>query len=99
MSASPPPRLGALAAAPGAASALTSAPPTQASAVPARSAARLRAAVGHALRQPDIRAKLEAEGRTVMQPVATQVEADAYLNLQVQRYGQLLKDIGRSPVR
>lgn len=62
-------------------------------------AARLRTAVGHALRQPDIRAKLEAEGRTVMQPVATQAEADAYLTLQVQRYGQLLKDIGRSPVR
>lgn len=60
---------------------------------------RLRAAVGHALRQADVRARLEAEGRMVLQPLATQADADAYLGNMVNRYLQLLKDVGRQPVR
>lgn len=60
---------------------------------------RLRAAVGHALRQPEVRARLEAEGRTVLQPLATQAEADAYLMTMFKRYLQLLKDVDRQPVR
>ncbi|MDW5444916.1 tripartite tricarboxylate transporter substrate binding protein [Polaromonas sp. SM01] len=60
---------------------------------------RLRVAVGHALQQADVRARLEAEGRTVLLPLATQAQADAYLVAQVNRYIQLLKDVGRQPVR
>lgn len=66
---------------------------------PADSVDRLRAAVAHAVRQPEVRARLEAEGRTVMQPLETQAQADAYLAHQVRRYTQLLKDVGRAPVR
>lgn len=60
---------------------------------------RLRAAIGFALMQPDIRTRLEAEGRTVLLPLKRQSDADAYLSAQVSRYTQLLKDVGRQPVR
>ncbi|HET7835907.1 MAG TPA: tripartite tricarboxylate transporter substrate binding protein [Variovorax sp.] len=60
---------------------------------------RLRASVGHALRQADVRTRLEAEGRTVLQPFASQAQADAYLAAQLDRYTHLLKEIDREPVR
>ncbi|MDN8611663.1 hypothetical protein [Variovorax ginsengisoli] len=60
---------------------------------------RLRASVGHALRQPDVRTRLGAEGRTVLQPFATQAQADAYLAAQIDRYARLLKEIDREPAR
>jgi len=60
---------------------------------------RLRASVARALTQPDVRARLEAEGRTVLQPFATQAQADDYLVAQLDRYTRLLKDIDREPVR
>ncbi len=60
---------------------------------------RLRAAIGHAQSQPEVRARLEAEGRMVLQPFTTQAQADAYLTNMFNRYLQLLKDVGRQPVR
>lgn len=60
---------------------------------------RLRAAIGHAQIQPEVRARLEAEGRMVLQPMTTQAQADAYLGNMFNRYLQLLKDVGRQPVR
>lgn len=60
---------------------------------------RLRASVGRALKQADVRARLEAEGRTVLEPFATQAQADAYLVAQLDRYTRLLKEIDREPAR
>ena len=37
--------------------------------------------------------------RMVLQPFTTQAQADAYLTNMFNRYLQLLKDVGRQPVR
>lgn len=60
---------------------------------------RLRASMGRVLKLADVRARLEAEGRNVLQPMATQAEADAYMDAQISRYLRLFKAIDRQPAR
>ncbi|MGC3984087.1 MAG: tripartite tricarboxylate transporter substrate binding protein [Pseudorhodoferax sp.] len=55
----------------------------------------LRQAVGEALAKPEIRAKLEQEGRNVAQPIADQAQADRVFDLQLDRVARLVKAVGR----
>ncbi|WP_404994781.1 Bug family tripartite tricarboxylate transporter substrate binding protein [Cupriavidus pauculus] len=55
----------------------------------------LRRAIGEALAKPDIRAKLEAEGRTVVQPIASQAQADQAFDQYLARVSQLIRSVGR----
>lgn len=61
-------------------------------------AERLRQAVGQALREPALRSRLEAEGRTVHQPFGSQQQADAHLDAEIERYTRLLKILDRAPL-
>lgn len=56
---------------------------------------RLRAAIRYALQQPDLRAKVESEGRKIAEPAKSQAEADAFMSAEIERYSRLLKDAGR----
>jgi tripartite-type tricarboxylate transporter receptor subunit TctC len=62
---------------------------------PADRTAVLRRAIGEALAKPDIRAKLEAEGRTVVQPIASQAQADQAFDQYLARVSQLIRSVGR----
>lgn len=62
---------------------------------PADRVAALRTAIGEAVAKPEIRAKLEAEGRKVAQPIATQAQADALFDEQMGRVAQLIQTLGR----
>lgn len=55
----------------------------------------LRKAIGEALAKPEIRARLEAEGRNVAQPIASQAQADQAFERQQARLGQLIQALGR----
>ncbi|EED66357.1 MULTISPECIES: tripartite tricarboxylate transporter substrate binding protein [Comamonas] len=65
---------------------------------PADRVAVLRSAVGEALVNPDIRSKLEAEGRHFHQPIRSQAEADQSFNAQYQRLTRLIDGVGRKPL-
>jgi len=62
---------------------------------PAQRVAALRQAIGEALAKPEIRGRLEAEGRKVEQPTPTQEQADAAFKEMVDRVAALLKVLGR----
>jgi tripartite-type tricarboxylate transporter receptor subunit TctC len=62
---------------------------------PAERVQALRKAVGEALAKPEIRGKLEQEGRNVAQPIADQVTADRIFAQQSDRVSRLLKAVGR----
>jgi len=55
----------------------------------------LRQAIGTALSNPDIRARLESEGRTVGTPVADQQSADQDFTQMYKQLDQLVKNLGR----
>ena len=59
----------------------------------------LRGAVANALGTPDIRARLEAEGRLVVQPMLDPAVVDAYFANMLKRTTGLLAAIGRDTVR
>ena len=62
---------------------------------PADRVAALRQAIGEAVVKPDIRGRLEAEGRKVSQPTQTQAQADAFFRDMADRVAALLKVLGR----
>lgn len=64
---------------------------------PAPEVATLRRAVGHALEQPDLRERMEAEGRLLLQPMSQQ-DADAYAVAQVAKYQQMIQALGLKPM-
>lgn len=55
----------------------------------------LRQAVNEALAKPEIRAKLELEGRNVAQPITDQAQADRMFEQQLDRMVRLVKTVGR----
>ena len=55
----------------------------------------LRKAVGEALANPEIRTKLEAEGRTVAWPIDSQAKANQSFDLYMSRVSQLIRMVGR----
>lgn len=57
----------------------------------------LRRAVGYALEQPDLRQRMEAEGRLLLQPMAQQ-DADAYAAAQVAKYREMIQTLGLKPM-
>lgn len=57
--------------------------------------AALRKAIGEAVVKPEIRGRLEAEGRKVAQPTQTQAQADAAFKEMIDRIAALLKVLGR----
>ncbi|MGE8317870.1 MAG: tripartite tricarboxylate transporter substrate binding protein [Comamonas sp.] len=57
----------------------------------------LRKAIGEALANPEIRTKLEQEGRNVASPIATQQQADDSFNTQYKRAADLIRSVGRQP--
>ncbi|MDQ0140732.1 tripartite tricarboxylate transporter substrate binding protein [Cupriavidus necator] len=62
---------------------------------PADRVAVLRKAIGEALAKPDIRAKLEAEGRTVLQPIDSQEQANRMFDQYLARVNKLIQGVGR----
>ncbi|MGO4329217.1 Bug family tripartite tricarboxylate transporter substrate binding protein [Cupriavidus sp. 2TAF22] len=58
---------------------------------------KLRVAIGKALAQPELRARLESEGRTVLHAVSEQ-EADAWQAAQVSRYRGMVDALGLKPM-
>ncbi|QUN30651.1 tripartite tricarboxylate transporter substrate binding protein [Cupriavidus sp. KK10] len=62
---------------------------------PASRVAVLRKAIGEALAKPEIRAKLEAEGRTVAQPIDSQEQANQVFDQYLGRVTQLIRNVGR----
>ncbi|RWA55211.1 ABC transporter substrate-binding protein [Cupriavidus sp. UYMSc13B] len=62
---------------------------------PASRVAVLRKAIGEALGKPEIRAKLEAEGRTVAQPIDSQEQANQVFDQYLGRVTQLIRNVGR----
>ena len=67
--------------------------------VPEAVIARLREAVSAGLDMPDVRARLEAEGRLVAKPAKSQAEVDALFKQQLAQYRKLVTDVGRKPLR
>lgn len=65
---------------------------------PAERVTVLRNAIGAALLNADIRARLEAEGRTVAQPTDSQTTANQTFAQYLQRVGELINTVGRKPV-
>lgn len=65
---------------------------------PAERVAALRKAIGEALAKPDVRARLEAEGRTVERPIDSQAQADQCFDQYMGRVTQLLRSVGRKAV-
>ncbi|MEM5275663.1 tripartite tricarboxylate transporter substrate binding protein [Cupriavidus taiwanensis] len=64
---------------------------------PAERVAVLRRAIGAALARPEIRAKLEAEGRTVLQPIDSQEQANRVFEQYLARVNKLIQGVGRKP--
>jgi tripartite-type tricarboxylate transporter receptor subunit TctC len=62
---------------------------------PAERVAVLRKAIGEALAKPEIRAKLEAEGRTVAQPIDRQEQANQVFDQYLARVNKLIHGVGR----
>ena len=62
---------------------------------PENRVAVLRKAIGEALAKPDIRARLEAEGRTVAQPIDSQAQANQVFDRYMTRVTQLVRSVGR----
>ena len=62
---------------------------------PADRVAVLRGAINEALSKPEIRERLEAEGRTIAPLVKDQAQADQVFDQFLVRVGQLLRDVGR----
>lgn len=62
---------------------------------PADRVAVLRKAIGEALAKPEIRSKLEAEGRTVAQPIDNQAQANQLFDQYMGRVSQLIRNVGR----
>ena len=62
---------------------------------PENRVAVLRRAIGEAVTRPDIRSRLEAEGRIVAQPLERQEQADAVFEKSLARVTQLVKTLGR----
>ncbi|RDK11814.1 Bug family tripartite tricarboxylate transporter substrate binding protein [Cupriavidus lacunae] len=62
---------------------------------PADRVAVLRKAIGEALAKPDIRARLEAEGRTVGQPIDSQEQANRVYDQYMARVTKLIHSVGR----
>ena len=58
----------------------------------------LRNAIGAALLNPEIRARLEAEGRTVAQPTDSQAAANQTFDQYLLRVGELIRTVGRKPL-
>ncbi len=65
---------------------------------PAERVTLLRNAIGAALLNPEIRARLEAEGRTVAQPTSNQAAANQTFDQYLLRVGELMRTVGRKPV-
>ncbi|GAA5232037.1 tripartite tricarboxylate transporter substrate binding protein [Verticiella sediminum] len=57
---------------------------------------KLRVAVGSAIARPDIRERMEAEGRLVKQP-GSQQEADDYFAAEIAKYRNLVQAVGFEP--
>lgn len=57
----------------------------------------LRRAVGYALEQPDLRERMEAEGRLLLRPMGQQ-NADAYAVAQVAKYREMIDTLGLKPM-
>lgn len=55
----------------------------------------LRKAIGHALATPEIRGRLEAEGRTVAAPIDSQAQANQAFDLYMSRVTELIRSVGR----
>lgn len=64
---------------------------------PAPAVDTLRRAVGYALEQPDLRERMEAEGRLLLRPMSQQ-DADAYAVAQVAKYRQMIDALGLKPM-
>ena len=62
---------------------------------PPERVAALRKAIGEAVVKPEIRGRLEAEGRKVAKPTETQAQADAAIKEMIDRVADLLKVLGR----
>lgn len=62
---------------------------------PADRVAVLRKAIGEALAKPEIRARLEAEGRTVAQPIDRQEQANQVFDQYMARVTRLIQSVGR----
>lgn len=62
---------------------------------PPERVAALRKAIGEAVVKPEIRGRLEAEGRKVAKPTETQAQADAAFKEMIDRVADLLKVLGR----
>ncbi|CAG2152917.1 hypothetical protein LMG31506_04702 [Cupriavidus yeoncheonensis] len=65
---------------------------------PAERVAVLRKAIGEALAKPEIRTRLEAEGRSVAQPIDSQAQANQYFDQYMGSVTQLIRSVGRKPV-
>lgn len=64
---------------------------------PEQALAALRKAVGYALEQPDLRERMESEGRVLLQPME-QRDADAYAAAQVAKYQKMIQALGLKPM-
>ncbi|CAB3689272.1 Tripartite tricarboxylate transporter family receptor [Achromobacter denitrificans] len=64
---------------------------------PAAEVAVLHRAVGYALGQPDLRQRMEAEGRLLLQPMS-QLDADAYAAAQIAKYREMIQELGLKPM-
>jgi len=64
---------------------------------PAPEVDTLRRAVGYALEQPELRTRMEAEGRLLLQPMSQQ-DADAYAVAQVAKYQEMIQTLGLKPM-
>lgn len=64
---------------------------------PEQAVAILRKAVGYALEQPDLRERMEAEGRLLLQPM-DQRDADAYAEAQVVKYQEMIQTLRLKPM-
>ncbi|MNV64053.1 Tripartite tricarboxylate transporter family receptor [compost metagenome] len=64
---------------------------------PAPAVDTLRRAVGYALEQPDLRERMEAEGRLLLRPMSQQ-DADAYAVAQVAKYREMIQALGLKPM-
>ncbi|MBV2159977.1 tripartite tricarboxylate transporter substrate binding protein [Achromobacter denitrificans] len=64
---------------------------------PAAEVAVLHRAVGYALGQPDLRQRMEAEGRLLLQPMSQQ-DADAYAAAQIAKYREMIQELGLKPM-
>lgn len=64
---------------------------------PAMEVAALHRAVGYALGQPDLRQRMEAEGRLLLQPMSQQ-DADAYAAAQIAKYREMIQALELKPM-